>query len=300
MVSNFVINPNSSTWLVWDVCLIGLLSFLVVCILALIVSREHNQRWVFWKLRKYLKGGAGEMVLTLQRKNQSDVFIELGGGSNPVVQPRCLGGPDVNVDIRACYLPDGRQAVDFVINFEEFPWPIGDNDFDGLVSQFCLEHVSYQNVPQFLSECLRILKPGGRCAIVTANTEAQLRFIQGHPAGWDDKDDFHSFSEVLFGTQDYQANAHRSYFSPPILVKLLTQAGFQEVTVRPYGARGTDLLAEGVKSGSMEERTESNPLVKSINEQFVGSGKEPFGTTLKLSTEEELRAEIARQQEQGG
>ena len=326
------------------------------------------------------------MMLTFQRKNPTDVFIELGGGANPVTHPRCLGGPDVNVDVRACYTPEGHQTVDFTINFEEFPWPISDNDFDGLISHFCLEHVSYQNVPRFLSECLRIIKPGGRCVIVTANTEAQLRFIQGHPSGWDDKDDFYSFSEVLFGTQDYQANAHRAYFSPGILAKLLTQARFREVNVQPYGARGTDLLVEGVKSvmvpvkfvidnspnrfvltdptaapvdpaelglppgpGDLvteevksasllpvlgndhrvqdglvifnnpvvmasgagwppnelvgeEVQTESNPLVKSINEQFIGvePGKEPFGTTLKLPTEAELRAETALLQKQRG
>jgi SAM-dependent methyltransferase len=57
----------------------------------------------------------------------------------------------VNVDIR---LP-ANQIVDLSI----FPWPWDDNSIDTIFASHILEH--FQDQEKFLSECHRILKPGG-------------------------------------------------------------------------------------------------------------------------------------------
>jgi SAM-dependent methyltransferase len=177
-----------------------------------------------------------------------DKICELGGGANPVVRPHCMfpESNDINVDVRACYTQDGRQTNDFQANFEE-PLPIQSDEWDGVICQYALEHISFPKIRQFLSECLRILKPKGKLVIVTANTEAQCEWIKKHQGGWDGKGLFESASNVLFGSQDYSENSHRSYFSPAILSQLLSEAGFTDALVSPYGERGTDLSAVCVK-----------------------------------------------------
>ena len=177
------------------------------------------------------------MAITL-RTNPNDRLIELGGGANPIVRPNC--------DVRQCFDAGGNPTVDFTANFEE-PLPIQTAEFDGVLSRFCIEHISWRKVRQFVGEVFRILKPGGKAAIVTANTEAQLKWIQEHKEGWDGRDAFDSCSCVLFGEGDYPENTHKAYFSPDIAFQLFRDAGFHSIVIQPYGDRATDLLVEATK-----------------------------------------------------
>jgi hypothetical protein len=180
------------------------------------------------------------MTIVLQKQPGMRI-LELGGGANRHAQA------DVNVDVRSCFDAAGRPTVDFTVDFNEFPWPIGSDDFDGLISIFALEHISYRNVPNFLKEAIRIIKPGTKAMFVIPNTEAQLHWIQANPGGWDNKDMFNSASEILFGSQDYKENSHASYFSPAIIADLMGKAGFVDIRVTPYGPRQTDMCVEGSK-----------------------------------------------------
>lgn len=160
-------------------------------------------------------------------------ILELGGGNNPHPQST------VRVDVRP------GPHTSFVCDFND-PLPIATGEFDVVYSQYCLEHLSWRKVRQFLGECCRVLKPGGKAVFVTANTEAQIEWCKKNPGGWDGKDDFDSLSCVLFGDQDYEANTHRNYLSPAILVRLLREAGFGKVVVHPWGERKTDMAVECV------------------------------------------------------
>lgn len=164
--------------------------------------------------------------------------IELGGGANPTYHP--------NVDARQCYDPQGNPTVDFTANFEE-PLPIGDNEWDGVYCKFCLEHISWPKVPAFLQEVLRILAPGGKAIFITPNTEAQLQWVQTHPEGWDNKPFFEAASEVLFGSNDYAENSHKSYLSPTVAQQVFSAAGFINITLQPFGERATDMVIEASK-----------------------------------------------------
>lgn len=177
------------------------------------------------------------MTITL-RAAPDDKIIELGGGSRPQFHP--------NVDIRMCYDEAGNRTVDFTADFNE-PLPVNSDEWDGVYSHFLLEHVSYRKIPQFLAEVFRILKPGGKAVIVTANTEAQVKWAEANPQGWDGRTFFDSVSGLLYGDQDYPENSHRCYFSPKILEELFAQAGFSPVKTTPYGARDTDIVVEATK-----------------------------------------------------
>lgn len=172
------------------------------------------------------------------KTNPDDRVIELGGGANPTFRP--------NVDVRRCQDKDGKETVDLVADFNQ-PLPISSNEYDAVFSQFVIEHLSWRSVRRFVAEVHRIVKPGGRVCIVTANTEAQLRHVQGNQSGWDGRPLFESASCILFGDQDYPENTHRNYMSPSVVTALLQEAGFEKILVQPYGALGTDMVVQSQK-----------------------------------------------------
>lgn len=163
-------------------------------------------------------------------------YIEFGGGARPVVR----AGKDVRVDVRPCNLPDGSPAVDFCVDMElpftsEHNQAISSQEFDGLVSVFALEHVSWRKTPQVLKEFHRILKSGAGLLLVLPNTQAQMEHLL-KTSDWGDG------GSMLFGGQDYGENAHKAFFTPRFVTQLLQEAGFTEVQVHPYGEKGTDMI----------------------------------------------------------
>ncbi len=186
----------------------------------------------------------------------SDMHLcELGGGSRPVVNPKCLGGNDIHIDARMCTNHEGKQCVDAVHNLVQFPWPSKDNEFDGVIAIFVLEHVSYLQTLNFLKEAFRITKPGGKAVFVVPNTENQVKWILEHQSGWDGKDFFTSASEKLFGSQDdtvkeqevHVGSYHCVYFNPLIVNNLFEQVGYENILCSPYGERETDLAIQANK-----------------------------------------------------
>lgn len=187
------------------------------------------------------------MAITIRRSSPNDRYLELGGGANPLVHPECMGGKDVNVDSRTCFTEDKKQTTDIPHDLNVTPLPIQSDEFDGLICHFALEHVSYNNVPALIKEMLRVIKPGAKALVVVPNTEVQLKWIQEHGEGWDNKDSFVASSDLLYGTLDYPENSHRAYFSPTIATKLFIEAGFKDVLIQPYGERSTDMVIQATK-----------------------------------------------------
>lgn len=161
--------------------------------------------------------------------------LELGGGEHPTPVTT------VNMDVRAI------PTVQLVHDLESLPWPIPDAEFDAVVAQYVLEHVSWRQVPAVLKEIHRVLKPNGKLALVLPNTEAQMRWVQDHQEGWDGKNLFESASEVIFGGQDYSHNAHRSWWSPNCAMQILIANGFKDVSTVASGARDTDMCIEATR-----------------------------------------------------
>lgn len=208
------------------------------------------------------------MTITLRSK-PTDKLIELGGGATPLIRP--------NVDIRPCSDAQGNPTVDFIANFEE-PLPIKSEEFDGVFCQFVIEHLSWRKVPGFLKEVFRILKPGGKVVFVTANTPAQIKFIQENTSGWDEKNPFESFSCILFGDQDYPDNTHRNFMSPVIIKELLHEAGFSSYDVHPYGSRETDMVVEAVRR--VEDTLQVDKPKESYQDSFREMLKSPSSTQI--------------------
>lgn len=161
-------------------------------------------------------------------------MIELGGGETP--NSAC----QVNVDVRK------SDKVHFVVDFDKdpAPWPIQSDEWDAVYSRFCIEHVSWRNVPRFIGECFRICKPGGKVIIIAPNTEAQMQYIMSKPE-WDGDE-----GSMLYGDLNYSENGHKAAFSPRSITKLFQAAGFENIIIKPYGIEGktpTDMVLEADK-----------------------------------------------------
>lgn len=169
--------------------------------------------------------GDAIMTYTLPFTPQQKV-IELGGGNRPYFRP--------NLDVRS------GENIDIVADFNEV-LPLGNDDYEGVFSCYCIEHLSWRKVRLFISEVFRILKKGGRAVFITANTERQMKYVLNHDE-WND-----DCSCIIFGDQDYPENAHRNSLNPRYAIKLLSEAGFRNIVVIPHGALGTDMIIEAQK-----------------------------------------------------
>lgn len=173
--------------------------------------------------------------------------LELGGGANR--HPRS----NVNVDVRM------EPGVDFTVDFNKPEWSeISSNEFDMVLSIFCLEHISWRNIPNFLKQTFRVVKSGGKVLFVIPNTQAQMQHILSKPEFDGDE------GSMLFGTLDYPENSHRAAFSPVSATKLFTEAGFVNIVVTPFGALKTDMVVEAFKpKEEIKETTAPNVYVAS-------------------------------------
>lgn len=165
---------------------------------------------------------------------QGAKLIELGGGAAPIVRPNC--------DVRMCQDANGNQMVDFTADFEK-PLPIQSEEWDGVISKFSMEHVSWRTVRGLIKEIYRILKPGGTAVVIIPNLLEQARSLveKGDSGEWDD-----NASCLIFGDLDYPENSHKCGFSPEYAGRLFREAGFAVVLVLPFGdnALKTDMVVE--------------------------------------------------------
>lgn len=178
---------------------------------------------------------------------QGDIIAEFGGGEKPVFCP--------NIDIRR--LP----GVDIVADFNK-PLPIPSESYDGIYSNYNLEHISWRSVNRLLREICRILKPGGIVVFVTANLLEQARILV-NSQHWND-----DLICMLFGGQrfdektefdeQWDGNAHHCGFSPEYITKLLKEIGFKDIKIIPIqtDVGPTDMIVEAKKSTNTTNMTQ--------------------------------------------
>lgn len=159
-----------------------------------------------------------------------DPVLEVGGGDNPSFRP--------NMDVRP--LP----TVDIVSNLEE-PFPIKDESYGSVLGEYLLEHLSWRTVPQFISECHRILYPGGKAVFIVPNTLAQCKLAVATEV-WTSE-----ISNMLFGGQDFSDNVHKNALSPEYSIRMFKECGFYDVIIHPHPVSDTDMIIEAIKSNAV-------------------------------------------------
>ena len=168
------------------------------------------------------------------RFRENAQIIELGGGANPKFHP--------NIDVMS------GPTVDVVTDFNK-PLPLHDESYDGVFSQYAIEHIEWRNVKDFIHEICRILRDGGKAVIITANTLAQCKTVV-------DKGIDNGTVELLFGSQEFPdyGGSHKCGFSPEYAKKVFMDAGFTFVKTFPHPVSKTDMIIEAHKIKDVFER----------------------------------------------
>jgi len=184
------------------------------------------------KLRFFIRSYLDMQVASVQQhlrpwiKERFGTLLEVGCGAQPYRH---------FVPATCCYTGlDWEQAeADFdyrlpdTVYYDGECFPFADGSFDNLFHTEVLEHVYHPL--QFLGECHRVLKPSG----------------------------------MMFFTVPFQARYHyipHDYFryTPAALERILTEAGFRDIKLRP---RGSDITVAAYKNMSIIYRwLQSSPI----------------------------------------
>ena len=168
-----------------------------------------------------------------------DKIVELGGGSTPL---RIEDLTTFNVDIRP--LPEVDQVRDLEEDFSDL------GKFDGLLASYIAEHISWRKIKKFFKSCYNVLKDGGVAVFIVPNTYEQIKLILEKGEDEISLED----SCFLFGDQDYPENTHKTFFSKPLITKLLKEVGFNRVVIYDHpNPKARDMIVEAYREKKTED-----------------------------------------------
>jgi SAM-dependent methyltransferase len=147
----------------------------------------------------------------------------------------------LNIDVRKTH------PKVLVLDLEkELLRPFPDGSVDEILAKDFIEHLSWRVVEDFLRDCYRVLKRGGRMFIQVPDLEAIARkvilnpdFKYGDLSGWK------AISFWVYGGQEYSENTHKAGFTILTLKQLLESIGF--VVEKIGGDGGTNIVCWVVK-----------------------------------------------------
>jgi len=136
----------------------------------------------------------------------------------------------------------GSKGVDYEADLR-FPLKIASGSIDGIICEHTMEHLSYGDVENLLSECHRILKPGGVIRIILPDVSLFIKHYGDVTGEWFDAWERLMFSEsadsnrskrrlttrmqaISFVTQEY---GHISAWDAPTLQVFLEGASFKDI-----------------------------------------------------------------------
>jgi len=198
--------------------------------------RNARQEWRYARLHR------SELKKVKQFLRLPDKKLNLGCGHHP--KPGWI-----NVDLL-------ESDADLRLDLRE-EWPFAENSINYIYSEHIFEHFELdEEVPHFLSEALRVLRPGGTFDVGVPDTEWALRSY-GDPS-----DPYWLFSKTVHPdgceTQldhiNYhfrQGTEHKYAWDYETLARTLQKFGFIEITRREFDAR---LDADHRKLGTLYVR----------------------------------------------
>lgn len=144
--------------------------------------------------------------------------LNLGAGDD--IRPNEDGW--VNCDIRRL---DGIDCVfDVTMTF-----PFASSDFGEILANDLIEHLPFNRVWAFLSECFRVLKPGGVLRLRLPDLPKIMRRAISGSLGWEEA------VRLIHGDQSEGAGGiwglHRHGYNATTIAGLLSEAGFVDVDV---------------------------------------------------------------------
>jgi len=129
--------------------------------------------------------------------------------------------------------------------------PFDDAVFDGIFCEHVVEHFDYKHGKQLMSECLRVLKPGGAVRIIVPDGNKILRAYFDDPSFIISyKQSENHFAMEAVDTWFYQRYEHQCIYDAAYLSDMLKKTGFSRATQAQYAVSVTgnhDLLIDDEK-----------------------------------------------------
>jgi 2-polyprenyl-3-methyl-5-hydroxy-6-metoxy-1,4-benzoquinol methylase len=189
------------------------------------LAKEYNYELGSWPLLARSLGNLLYLLPIHRREADANVrylpahpggrLLDVGCGSGEwllAMQQRGWQVEGVDFDENAVKIAVQRGLRVHCNSLEQHGFP--DNYFDAVTSNHLIEHVP--DPVQLLTECVRILKPGGKLVILTPNNA--------------------SFTHLVF-KQDWRGlepPRHLHIFSMPSMQRALAMAGFYKTSIYPF------------------------------------------------------------------
>ncbi len=179
------------------------------------------------------------------RMRQPEQHLDIGCGPGTFIGTLSGPGISVGVDISQVQLayaeqhyagPDRRFVA-----IEPGMLPFGDATFDCVTLVELIEHLTPEDTQTTLTEAYRVLRPGGQLLVSTPNYRSLWPAIEG----------------LLnrLGNVDY-SDQHINRFNRSRLASVLTECGFQSVSVRAYQLAAPFVAALGWRVADTVARLE--------------------------------------------
>ncbi len=148
-------------------------------------------------LKRILFGNHDKQYIRFHKKRQNQkIHSYLVHCSSPKLQIGAQGNPIsgwLNTDI----LPKSNNVV--YLDASK-PFPIESNTFNYIFSEHMIEHITFAEAEIMISECYRILKPGGKIRLATPNVRSMVAL----------------FEEKLSSDQTEYINHMKKFFDPSL------------------------------------------------------------------------------------
>ncbi len=152
----------------------------------------------------------------------------------------------VGADLSAGMLENNRSGAPLV-GADGSRLPFGDRSFDGLVCGYALRN--FTDLAATLGECARVLRPGGRLAVLEVDTPTSPVWRAGHEIWFTKAVPF--LGGIVSDRAAYRYLPRSVAYLPPshALRRMLAGAGFSAVGIRPL-AGGLSQLITATRAGS--------------------------------------------------
>ena len=149
----------------------------------------------------------------------------------------------------------GNNLSDYMINID-YSWvpgldlcwditcgiPLPDNNFQGIFTEHCLEHISFVGVCKLLQEFKRLLKPGGLLRIVVPDAELYLDIYQSlksgsvrnFPYGMPQHPGSVQGTPMMAINAVFRDHGHLYAYDFETMANMLTYAGYEQITRQDF------------------------------------------------------------------
>ena len=176
------------------------------------------------KVQRFVSGIIRGNTLFLNKKRvKNKVLLNVGCGDNPQKNY-------INLDY------EWHPEVDVCWDITKKKYPFEDASIEGIFTEHCFEHISFDKVKENLKEFYRLLKPGGTVRIVVPDGQIYCDLYQERksdksitlPYGSNEPTAMISINRI------FRSHGHLFIYDFETFALLLEHAGFKEIRKRKF------------------------------------------------------------------